>query len=365
MNKKKNLSRTDSIKPVKLGIVGGGFIGQLAHLMNYIEVDNCEIVALAEIRPELRRRIADRYGIPRTYSSHKDLLEKDPEVEAVVAVTKRTMTGPIALDCLNAGKNLITEKPMASTLDQAKRLVEAARSNKVIYKVGYHRRYDEGVQKAKQMLDELIETGELGPITYVRAHRFSGTGYCNCDGHVVTDEPYPMNFPEWPESPEWVPVEWKEQYHQYLNTYCHNINLFRYLLGRSPKIEYVNLASRGGRVAVFDFNGYLALLETGHYPDQGWDEITEIYFEHGCLRIKTPPHLLRNVPAEVELYKRGNKHELSSPICGWTWSFRRQAEAFIEDVIQGKARLTDGEDALEDMGLVEEMWKKELGIEHS
>jgi len=186
MNKKKNLSRTDSIKPVKLGIVGGGFIGQLAHLMNYIEVDNCEIVALAEIRPELRRRIADRYGIPRTYSSHKDLLEKDPEVEAVVAVTKRTMTGPIALDCLNAGKNLITEKPMASTLDQAKRLVEAARSNKVIYKVGYHRRYDEGVQKAKQMLDELIETGELGPITYVRAHRFSGTGYCNCDGHVVT-----------------------------------------------------------------------------------------------------------------------------------------------------------------------------------
>jgi len=74
MNKKKNLSRTDSIKPVKLGIVGGGFIGQLAHLMNYIEVDNCEIVALAEIRPELRRRIADRYGIPRTYSSHKHII---------------------------------------------------------------------------------------------------------------------------------------------------------------------------------------------------------------------------------------------------------------------------------------------------
>lgn len=362
MNEKKSSSRIGSGKPVKLGIVGAGFIGQLAHLMNYVEVDNCEIVALAEVRPELRRLVASRYSIPRTYSSHKELLEKDREIEAVVAVTRRTMVGPVALDCLNAGKHLITEKPMASTLGQAKKLVEAARLNRVIYKVGYHRRYDQGVQKAKLILDELLNTGELGRITYVRAHRFSGTGYCNCDGHIVTDEPYPEGLSEWPEAPEWLPAAWKEHYHQYLNTYCHNINLIRYLIGKNPKIKYVNLASREGRVAVFDFDGVLALLETGYHSDGGWDEITEIYFEQGCLRIKTPPHLLRNVSAEVELYKRGSRHEIYSPECGWTWSFRRQAEAFIEDVIQGEARLTNGQDALEDMKLIEEMWKMQLKI---
>ena len=358
MNKKEN--HVLSNKPVKLGFVGAGFIGQLAHLMNYVEIDNCEIVALAEIRPELRCRVAQRYNIPPTYSSHEALLEKESDVDAVVVVTKRTMTGPIALDCLNAGKSLITEKPMASTLDQGQELVNAARLNRAVYKVAYHRRYDEGVQKAKQILDGVLKTGELGKITYVRAHRFSGTGYCNCDGHIVTNEPNLADDPNWLGAPEWISEDRKSHYHQYLNTYCHNINLLRYLIGKTPEVEYVNLSREKGRMAVFNFGDFSALLETGAYNDHYWDEITEIYFEYGCLRVKTPPHLLRNVPAEVELYKRGNRHEIFSPVSGWTWSFRRQAEAFIEDVIKGDTTLTSGEDALEDIRLVEEMWKMEI-----
>ena len=363
MKKDKILDSSENqSKPVKLGIIGAGFIGQLCHLMNYVEIDDCEIVALAEIRPKLRRMVARRYGIPRTYSSHKDLLESEPEVEAIVAVTKRTMMGPIAFDCLNAGKSLMTEKPMASTLDQAKQLVEASCLNNVVYKVGYHRLYDEGVQKAKSILNELVETEELGPITYVRAHRFSGTGYCNCDGHIVTDEANSGEGHQWPCAPEWIAPEWKEHYHQYLNTYCHNISLLRYLIGKTPVVESVNLARKGGRVAVFNFGDFVGILETGYYADHGWDEITEIYFSKGCLRIKTPPHLLRNVPAQIELYKRGEKSELVSPICGWTWSFRRQAEAFIEDVASGQIGLGGGEDSLEDMRLIEEIWRKQLNV---
>jgi len=161
------------------------------------------------------------------------------------------------------------------------------------------------------------------------------------------------------EAPEWIPEDRKSHYHQYLNTYCHNINLLRYLIGKTPDVEHVNLSREKGRIAVFNFDDFLAVLETGAYNDHYWDEIAEIYFEYGCLRIKTPPHLLRNVPAEVELYKRGNRHEIFSPVSGWTWSFRRQAEAFIEDVIKRDVSLTSGEDALEDIRLVEEMWKME------
>ena len=83
---------------LNIGMIGAGFIGQLGHLMNFIEIPNCKVLALAELRPELRKKVAERFDIPRTYSSHLELL-KDPEIDAVVVVTPRALTGPIVLDC--------------------------------------------------------------------------------------------------------------------------------------------------------------------------------------------------------------------------------------------------------------------------
>ncbi len=59
-----------SNRPTKSGIVGAGFVGQLAHISNYARIKDCEIVALAARRPELRRKIAESYGILRTYATH-------------------------------------------------------------------------------------------------------------------------------------------------------------------------------------------------------------------------------------------------------------------------------------------------------
>ena len=344
-------------KKVKIGIVGAGFISQLCHMKNFDEIANCEIIALAEIRTKLRELVAKRYNISRIYRSHSELLEKDKEVEAVVVVTKRTMTGSIALDCINAGKSILTEKPMASTYKQGKKLVDAAKEKGVLYKVGYNKRYDEGVQKAKLILDQLLATKELGEIIYVRAHRFSGTGYCNPTGDIKTDEPYPDGLEEWPAAPEWVPEKWESEYHRYLNTFCHNINLLRYFLESTPKIEYAELSKNKGQIVVMNFGDFRAVLETKNYNDDGWDEITEIFFENGCLQIKTPPQQLINVPAKIILYKRiGNDHVLI-PKNGWTWSFKRQADAFISDVNSHNESLSSGEDSLKDLLLAEKIWK--------
>ena len=344
-------------KKVKIGIVGAGFNGQLCHIKNYSEITNCEIVALAEVRPELREVVAKRYDISKTYQSHAELLEKNMEVEAVVIVTKRTMTGPIALDCINAGKSILTEKPMASTYKQANILVEAAKVNEVLYKVGYNKRYDEGVQKAKLILDQLLTTKELGEIIYVRAHRFSGTGYCNSTGDIKTNDPYPDGLEEWPGAPEWVPDKWRSEYHQYLNTFSHNINLLRYFLESTPNIEYAELSKHKGQIVVMNFGNFRAMLETKNYNDDSWDEITEIYFKNGCLKVKTPPQHLQNVPARVELHKRGEKREVFTPECSWSWSFRRQAEAFVAEVLEETEHVSGGEDSLQDLLLVEDIWR--------
>jgi len=346
---------------VKIGVVGAGFIGQLGHIYNYSMIPACQMVALAELRPELGRQVSQRYGIMRNYRTHHELLE-DPEVEAVVVVTARSLTGPIALDCLRAGKHLLTEKPMAATLEQAEKLVEVANSKGVHYSVGYMKRHDEGVQRAKDILDGLLATGELGPIIFVRVHNFMGGSYSNIDGHLVTDERVPDGQPQWPIAPDWVPESRQQDYGRFLNSFCHNINLLRYLLGRTPSVLFAHLRHQLGRVAVLDFGDYLTVLEVGRLESRAWEEVVEIYFAKARLSIELPPTFLRNVPANVRLYKGGDMNEMYSPQCDWTWAFRRQAEAFVAGIKENREPIASGADALDDMRLVEDMWRLELEV---
>ncbi|WP_050018381.1 Gfo/Idh/MocA family protein (plasmid) [Crocosphaera watsonii WH 8501] len=348
---------TSESNMVKIGIVGAGLMGQLAHLANYATIPNCRVVALADPKPKRRQLIAQRYNIPRTYANHYQLLQ-DPEVEAVVVVTQRAKMGPIALDCLRAGKHVLTEKPMAATLEQAKLLVTEAHKQGVNYVIGYMKRHDEGVQLGKELLNNLLENQSLGSIIYARFHCFMGEFYCNVDGHIITDETVTSNSEEWAIAPEWIPEAKKSDYAWFLNVYSHNINLLRYLLGQTPSVDYVRFHPQYGKVAVFTFGDYSAVLEAGQFAYRGWDEVSEIYFTNGRLRLESPPGMLKNVPTRVELYKgQGDIHEVYRPQCHWTWAFRRQAEAFIEDIQQGREPIASGADAIEDIRLIEQMWQ--------
>ncbi|WP_228055664.1 Gfo/Idh/MocA family protein [Lusitaniella coriacea] len=351
-------------RPVKMGFVGAGLMGQLAHLANYAALDNCKIVALADPKPKRLHLVAERYTIPRTYPNHTALLE-DPEVEAVVVVTQRPKMGPIALDCLLAGKHVLTEKPMAATVEQAQTLTDTALAQNVRYTVGCMKRHDEGVQVAKRIIDELRQTNELGSIVYARAHCFMGEFYCNADGHIVTDEARTNSGVEWAIAPDWVPEPQKPKYAWFLNVYCHNINLLRYLLDSTPRVSYVEFKQEHGQIAVLDFGNHIATLEAGRTVYRGWDEVTEIYFERGRLRIEYPPGMLKNIPARVELYKgTGELHEVYRPQCHWTWAFRRQAEAFVSDIQHGTEPIASGADAIADLQLVEEMWRMAMNFNH-
>ena len=344
---------------VKIGMVGAGFMGQLAHLENYINIPGCKVVALAELRPQLRESVCRKFDIPRSYESHLDLL-KDPEVEAVVVVTKRPVLGPIAYDCLRAGKHVITEKPMAASSEQALKLTDIAKKNDLIYAVGYMRRHDLGVQRAKLMLDELIESKELGPIVFVRSHCFQGNSYCNIDGHIVTNENVPDVIEGWPIAPNWIPENRRVDYAWFLNVFCHNFNLIRYLLGKTPRVDFARLDYQKGRCAVLDFGGFISVFQAGYSSARAWDEFVEIHFEHGRLLIEMPPNLLRNVPARVVLYKQGNIQEVLFLQIDWSWAFKRQAEAFVKDVHHHEQPLSSAIDAVEDIKLIEEIWCNEL-----
>jgi len=346
------------MRKLKLGWVGSGFIGQVAHLTNYIELPDVEIVGLAELRPKLGDLACRKYGIPRYYPDHRALLE-DPDIEAVVAIVRRKHTAPVAFDILNRGFHLFTEKPMAPTVEQGRKLVDASIDNHCTYVAGHMRRHDEGVQIAKRMLDDLQKSGELGDILYFRSYSFGGNDYCNISGFTTTDEPPPDHL-IWPMAPQWIPEKLKNEYERFLNVFIHNVNLIRYLFDEHPQITSVDYHKTAGTLSL-GYKHFAGVFEFGQLETKRfWEEGVEIYFTYGRLLLKLPPAFLRNYPASVEIYKdKPNKSlEKYCPKSDWTWSFKRQAESFVDVILSGKKSITCAVDGLQDIEFVEKVWKK-------
>ena len=337
-------------------MVGVGYIGQIAHLANYAEMEGCEVAAIAEIRPGLRDAVAAHYGIPQAFASHEELL-RDGDVDAVIVVTRRHHTGPVALDCLRAGKHLLTEKPMAATLAQAEELAAAAEKADVHYAVGYMKRHDEGVQLAKKLLDGFMASGELGPLTFSRLYCFQGHHFYDRATAVGLGETRPENLDSWPVAPDWLPGELHGDYDDFMNVCTHDLNLMRYLFGDGSKATHLDYRREGGSAALFDYGAFPAVFEFGMFEHQGWCEGVEIFFQRGRLAIELPPPLLKDTPARVTLQRGGDGDSTETLDAGNSWSFRRQAQAFIDGLRADHEPLAPGGDAVEDIRLAEDLWR--------
>lgn len=337
----------------KIGFVGAGYMSQMAHLPNFSQIPECEIVALAELRPQLREKVADKFGIPKRYSSHKELAE-DEEIEAVVALLPWVLNKEVSTYLLAKKKSVMIEKPMAVSSEEAREMVETAKANEVILMVGYMKRYDPGVEMAKKLIQEFLQEGTLGKITFVRVHIFGGEWICNVGVPITTDEPYP---PLEVKSPSWLPSHLHNFYHEFINVASHNINLLRFLLEGDWRVEGA-FFKENNLLATLSLGDVLCSFEYGRLPAHKWDEDLTIYFQRGWIKVTTPPPLLKNVPAEVEIYRCGEEPQFLRPIAPWGWSFQREAEHFIHCLREKRQPTSSGEDSLRDMLLMEEIFRK-------
>ncbi len=124
---------------VRIGFVGVGGMGQCAHLKNYAVLDECEVVAIAEIREGLRKKMAARYGIPKTYPSHKEMIEQE-ELDGIVAAQPFNRHGVIVPKILKAGVPVFTEKPLAACIEVGEKVVQAMKESGTWHMVGYPQR---------------------------------------------------------------------------------------------------------------------------------------------------------------------------------------------------------------------------------
>jgi predicted dehydrogenase len=345
---------------LRVGWIGSGFVGQLAHLHNYIGLPEIKITDLAELRPNLGKMVCDRFDIQNVYPSHKELLlEKRSELDAVVAIVRREHTASVAMDVLSAGLPLFTEKPMAPTVDQGQKLVSLAKTAGVTYATGFMRRHDDGVKLAKTIFDDMRVSKEMGDPLFFRCYCFGGGDYCNISGDIKTTEPAPRDR-ILPIAPDWVPVRLEREYERFLNVFVHDINLIRFFTEEDPVIDRVQYRPDSGSVGL-NFGEFPGVFEFAHLDtDQFWEEGVEIIFSRGRIKVALAPAFLRNQPACVEITKESASGGIESmhPRTGWTWAFKNQASAFLENVARGTTPIASGEDSLRDLIVVENIWKK-------
>jgi predicted dehydrogenase len=344
---------------IRLGYVGCGFMAQKVHLPNFLSIPECDVVALAEVRTDLGQQVQNQLGIPKFYSDHQAMLA-DPEIDAVAVSAAFSVQGEIARDALLAGKDVFMEKPMAVSLAQADALIDAARQTGKGLMVGYMKRYDAGNELVKAHVEQFRSSGELGAVTYVRNHGFCGDWIAGLDTpQLKSDEPIPTASNV---TPDWLPTAFANQYLGYLQQYTHNLNLMRWFLdaGDNVSVRNVDLDDDGYTgIVVLDMAGVRAVLESGRVSHFRWDEHTQIYFRHGWIKTWAPPLLLKQVPAEVEIYRAGDEQIFSRPIAqpAWSWSYKRQAEHFIHSLLNGTPFRSSGEDTRTDVRIFEEIFR--------
>ncbi len=156
---------TRSIEPLRWGIIGLGFFGEV-HAETIAGMPDIDLIALCTRRPERLNKLADQFGVARRYTDYRQLLD-DPLVEAVSITTHVHDHAQIAIDALAAGKHVLLEKPMAATTAECDRILEAARAASGYLMVGHICRFDPRVVLAKRAIDE----GRLGRIVSMHARR--------------------------------------------------------------------------------------------------------------------------------------------------------------------------------------------------
>jgi len=152
-------------KNLKVGIVGCGGIANGKHMPSITAVGGVDIVAFCDIVIERAEKAKEEYGTAdaKVFENYLDLVKLD--LDAVYVLTPNSMHAPIAIAALNAGKNVMCEKPMAKTYAEALDMCAAAKKSGKSLTIGYQTRY----QADSQYLKQLIREGELGDIYYAKA----------------------------------------------------------------------------------------------------------------------------------------------------------------------------------------------------
>lgn len=322
-----NGSRGEQIRSlhVKVGVIGCGYWGP--HLIrNLFDMVNVDLVVVAEQREERLQFVRRSYPTVRLFGDHRKLLECD--IDAVVIATPIQTHFELAREALLAGKDVLVEKPLATTVAEANELVRLAAAEGRILMVGHTFLYNPAVRELRR----LVQGGELGRIYYGDSARLN-LGLFQRHANVV-----------WDLAP-------------------HDISILTYVLGQKP----VEVSARGSTCVRPDVHDvcYLQLLFSGgtsvnvHVSWLDPDKVRRLTLvgdrKMAVYNDVSTVDRLRIYDSSVECPKVDNYGEfelayrhggISIPYIAWREPLRMECEHFVHCVRTGEEPLSGGEQAL-------------------
>lgn len=334
---------------VRIGFVGVGTMGQCAHLKNYAVLPDCEVVAIAEMRESLGKKVAARYGVPNVYTDHREMLASE-QLDGIVAAQPFNRHGILLPELYKAGVPVFSEKPLAASVEVGDSIISALEASSTWHMVGYHKRSDPATMYAKQAIDQFKQSTELGALKYVRILMPAGDWVAGGFHDLISDEsPYPEVAFDPPAQD--MDARTYEKYTAFVNYYIHQVNLMRHLLGESYQVTYADPS--GVLLVGQSESGVASTIEMSPYTTSiDWQESALVCFEHGWVKLELPAPVASNRPGKVTIFKDpgdGATPQTIIPQLPWVHAMRQQAINFIQAIRGEQQPPCLAQEALEDL----------------
>lgn len=312
-----------------MGILGVGNISRL-NVPGYLEHPDCDVVAICDSNLERANKLAAEWNVPKAYGSMDDLLADD-EVDGLEILTPTYLHADHVVAAARAGKHVSCQKPIANSVDEARRMIEACAEANVMFRVTENCCYYPPLQRAKQ----LIADGAIGAPTVIRIKT------------VVGDTESEFQATQDPEGYIWRFDERSPGGHLF-DDVMHKYAMALWLVDED--VTSVQAIVRKGRlffeapmVAVFEYarEDLLGMMEVSHAPGMfiesdwyGADEFFEIQGTSGFIWVTRLSGRLHDLPPLV--VTSGKTRTVVRDIDDrYEVSFKRAAAAFVDGILSG------------------------------
>lgn len=238
---------------IRVAIVGTGAIAP-SHVRGFLEFpDMCKIVALCDIKPEKAEKLAQQFSLNvDVYDDHTKMLDRD-DIDLVSICTPPYTHAELTIHFLKAGKHVLVEKPMASSLEECDAMLKAAQESGKILSVVSQNRFRTPMMKLKRVL----ESGLAGKIVHAQVDSFWWRGY--------------SYYNLW-----WRGTWEKEGGGCTLNHAVHHIDIFRWMNGMPKQITAVMSNTAHDNAEVEDLSIAICRYDNGSLA-----QITSSVVHHG------------------------------------------------------------------------------------
>jgi|SRR5215471_1908813 len=166
-------AQTNPQRKLRIAIVGAGH-RSWAHIQVLKALPEFEIVALADPTPQNLDHAASLIGAKtENYADYKKMLTEHPDLDGVIVITPNFLHAEVAVAALSKGIHVLCEKPMATSVEDANRMIAAAEKNGKTLQIGQQNRFNPVYVK----MNELVRAGEIGEVKFVTGSIFRGDWY--------------------------------------------------------------------------------------------------------------------------------------------------------------------------------------------